>query len=498
MALNPRSVNRLVTGLLLIFALIALTAAYWTVIAANDLTARSDNPRQIEAQQMQPRGALYDHNGLLLANSMVSGKTASGQPFMRRVYPQPDATSATGYFSVVHGVSGAEQAFDTLLRGEPVAGAEQAADNLLHRPAPGQDVRLTIDLKAQQAAAAAMRTVNAARGAVVAVDVPSGAIRVLLSAPGYDPNRFDDPNAFSTLLKDPNAPLLNRAVQGIYQPGGALETIILSALLTANVPLDKPLSGISQPLILPNLTIACGLSSGSDATWQGAFVTACPSPFAQAAADYSPDITRAIGAFGLTSVPTIAYSASPASTVTPDGSSATAVPVGSLGPAEGAGQGRLTVSPLQMAMVAAIIANHGNRVPLYMANATRAAGANDWQPLDISTDQAGAIAQNVANTVRGAMRQAVLNGTAQAADFKPNSAATTNPAQTPTSSPLIYGHASLAYSGDPKTALAWFIGFIDLPNGHSVAVAVVLEATPDLNKAAAVGGAVLQSFASNP
>ena len=158
-----------------------------------------------------------------------------------------------------------------------------------------------------------------------------------------------------------------------------------------------------------------------------------------------------------------------------------------------------------MAMVAAIIANHGNSVSLYFADASRAAGNGDWQPLPIRSDQPGVIAQDVTNAIRLAMRQTVLAGTARAANFNNGSlSATSTPSGNTTSTvassatAIIYGHASLAYSGKEKTPLAWFIGLIDLPNGHSVAIAVVLENTPDLNVAAAVGGAALQSFAAAP
>ena len=308
MALNAQSVNRVVAGLLLIFSLIAAGVAYWSVAAANDLVARSDNPRWIEAQQTQRRGALYDRTGQLVAYSMPVEQTISGQPFMQRVYPQPDAISAIGYFNVVHGVSGAEQAFDFLLRGEPIPMAQQASNDLFHTPPIGQDVRLTLDLTAQQAAAARMQSAGVAHGAVVAIDVPSGAIRVLFSAPGYDPNTFDDPTSFNALLKDPAAPLLNRALQGVYQPGGTLETVVLSALLTAKIPVDQALPTVRQPLTLPDLTISCGLADNQSGamTLQGAFSAACPGPFAQAAVEHGADINSEIQAFGLTTAPNIA------------------------------------------------------------------------------------------------------------------------------------------------------------------------------------------------
>jgi peptidoglycan glycosyltransferase len=148
--------------------------------------------------------------------------------------------------------------------------------------------------------------------------------------------------------------------------------------------------------------------------------------------------------------------------------------------AQGVGQGQLTVTPLQMALVTATIANHGNGVSLYLADATRAPGG-DWQPLPVSGEQPAVLARGVTDTLRVAMRAAVTDGAAKAADQ---------------GSVPVYGHASLAYTSPQKAPLAWFIGFVDVPNNHSVAVAVVLEGVPDSALAAAVGGAVLESAQS--
>jgi peptidoglycan glycosyltransferase len=135
-----------------------------------------------------------------------------------------------------------------------------------------------------------------------------------------------------------------------------------------------------------------------------------------------------------------------------------------------------------MALVAATIANHGNDVSLYLADATRAPGG-DWQPLPVPGEQPAVIARGVADTLRVAMRAAVTDGTAQAADQ---------------GSVPVYGHASLAYAGPQKTPLAWFIGFVDTPNGHSVAVAVILEGSSDASAAAAIGGATLSAASASP
>ncbi|MHB8626888.1 MAG: penicillin-binding transpeptidase domain-containing protein [Aggregatilineales bacterium] len=480
--MNSHSVNRLTAVLLIAFLAIGVSLTYWSVFATDSMLARSDNPRHADAAQAIQRGALYDRNGQLLVQSVSAGQQDSGLLLMKRTYPEQAAVSALGYFSILHGVGGVEEAFNSTLTGDDQLDAGQRAMNdLLHRPQVGNDVRLTLDLTVQRAAAAAMARNPAYRGAVVAIDVPSGAIRALLSVPGYDPATLDDPGVFDRLSKDPTAPLLNRAIQGIYQPGGALETPILAELLTEHMPLDQTVMGGDQAVVLPAVTLECARSPNSAAvTLQMAYANACPFAFGQAAYDHPTEVQHAIDQFGLTRSPTVAHFLTIAGLPPPP---LDAMPhISTVLDAQGVGQGQLTVTPLQMALVAATIANHGNDVSLYLADATRVPGG-DWQPLPVPSEQPAVIARGVADTLRVAMRAAVTDGAARAADQ---------------GSVPIYGHASLAYAGPQKTPLAWFIGFVDTPNGHSVAVAVVLEGAPDPSVAAEIGDATLSAASPAP
>lgn len=468
-----RSLNRLTAAFLVLFLAVAVSLMYWSVFASDDLAARSDNPRRVEAEQMIWRGAIYDRTGQILAQTVDAGLSPSGKPLTRREYPQPDALSAVGYYSLVHGVGGIEEAFDSTLRGTDRTDFwGQMGDNALHRPQKGSDVRLTLDLSLQQAIVAALKSYH---GAVVAIDIPSGAVRAMVSAPSFDANRLD--KSFDELLNDPASPLLNRVTQGIYQPGGTLQTVILSALLADKIPIDEALLNASAPLKLGNLTLTCAAPSDVS-TLALAYADACPLPFADAAFDHRTSVQQAIDAFGLLQAPTLAgFKTQAGQSSTPLFAFANDKP---LLQAQGAGQGALTVTPLQMALVAATIANHGNAVPLYMADATRAPGAAQWQPLDIPTQQPAVTSQEIANTIRLAMRTTVTQGAAQAA----NRAGLT-----------IYGHASFAYTGPQNNAVSWFIGFVELPAGNTIAVAVVLEGVRDPSTAADIGGVALQAAA---
>lgn len=93
-------------------------------------------------------------------------------------------------------------------------------------PSPGQDLRLYLDIDLQQASAAAL---GERRGAVVAIDPRSGGILALVSQPAYDPNDFVvgmTAKDFADLSKSVYVPLFNRAVNGQYAPGSTFKPIV--------------------------------------------------------------------------------------------------------------------------------------------------------------------------------------------------------------------------------------------------------------------------------
>lgn len=143
------------------------------------------------------------------------------------------------------------------------------------------------------------------------------------------------------------------------------------------------------------------------------------------------------------------------------------------------GQGDLTVTPLQMALVAVTIANSGNTVTPYLVEAIRAPDMVDWQPITAVTEQHAVISTEVAAQIREAMRRAVTTGAAKAAQQDDLT---------------IYGHASFAYTG--VNANSWFIGFIELPDGSAAVVAVVIEGQKDTTLASQIGGIALREVAT--
>ncbi len=472
-----RSLDRLTSAILLCFGAIVLSLVYWSVFASDGMDARPDNPRLVEAERTIWRGGLYDRNGQVLAQSVAAGTAPSGKPLARRDYPHPEAASVIGYYSLIHGVGGAEAAFDPVLRGDDLHDAQQIAlDTLVHAPRLGSDVRLTVDVRLQNVITSALKR---RRGAVIVIDVPSGAVLAMVSTPTFDPSTLNA--TYDTLLNDPSAPLLNRVTQGIYQPGGTLQTVILAAMIGEQMPLDTPITGAASPVQVNGLTLTCAVEASPSAvnTILASYALACPAPFADAVIGQpGPEaVQKMLNSFGLLEAPQLVnfetVSGSPTTPLTQF------TDVDQLR-AQGVGQGELTVTPLQMVLVVSAIANHGNMVTPFLADAIRRPGTANWQPLPVPRAGSAVMTQEVADTTRTAMREAVEKGAAQAAS---------QPGLT------IYGHASLAYTGPGQNANSWFIGFVDLSSGHSVAVAVVVEDTADVSLAAQVGGLTLANVA---
>lgn len=136
------------------------------------------------------------------------------------------------------GQNGVEDAFDPHIRGK-VGLKEIEVDALGHEiktlrvvdPARGNDLFLTIDLRLQKMAEAAL---EGETGSIVALDPRNGEILALASHPSFDPNQLSrslTPAEWERLSQDPRHPLTNRAIQGQYPPGSTYKLVVSAAAL---------------------------------------------------------------------------------------------------------------------------------------------------------------------------------------------------------------------------------------------------------------------------
>ncbi len=480
--------NRVTRWLLVAFAVIMISVTYWVVVEADNLVAREDNARNVIAEQRIRRGTIYDQDEEPLAYTRVldSGLT-------ERVYPYPEAAAATGYYSFVYGTSGIEDAFNDVLRGEDGSAWEAFVNNALHRPQEGGDVRSTIDLDVQQAIFEAM---GSRAGAVVVAHVPSGRVLGMVSLPGYDPNTLDADWERLT-VDEATSPLLNRVTTGMYQPGGALQTVTLSAILAsysdlsenAGFVLNSDVPRAQEAVRVNGLELTCLPETPDEAlTLAEAYAYGCPAPFVAALDERvtPPSLWERLDVLMLLSPPEL------------NGFRTIAAPDLSrlddnTRPDEwleaATGQGALTVTPLHMLQVVAAIANQGNGIPLHVVDAVRPVDAQEWEPVAVPLHRPALLRADVAEVVRLTMLQAAAQSSTVRAAQRGDR--------------VLYGHTGLAYGGpgvgsetetELTTPYSWFLGFVDQTRGDemsAIAAVVVLEGEADPAVAATIAGDAL-------
>jgi cell division protein FtsW (lipid II flippase) len=241
-------------GLLTALAITAMSAGWWAVARSPDLLARTDNARRAIADRFVRRGAILDRNGTALAES--TGTPGS----LARSVSYPPLSTIIGYSHPVYGQSGLEAGVDEYLRGQQGIPLSTIIWNqlLYGQPPPGLDVRTTLDLSLQAVADQAM---NGLTGALVLLEANSGQIIAMSSHPGFDANHLDQ--EWERLISDETAPLLNRAVLGIYPSAQLLEQLLPEgfAIEALDLPGEVASMGQTAPTELPDQITPIQLAS---------------------------------------------------------------------------------------------------------------------------------------------------------------------------------------------------------------------------------------------
>jgi cell division protein FtsW (lipid II flippase) len=211
-------------GALVILALAAagVSLGWWGVYRASALRERTDNYRRVLHDRQARRGNLYDRNGEALA------LTAGAPGSYTRAYPDPAAAPVVGYTTAYYGQGGMEGVLDPWLRGEAARNALDIwwSETVLGVPAEGVDAYLTVDRALTDFGSAGM---NGQTGAIVALRAGSGEILALVSMPTFDPATLE--KNWDRILGQPLSPLLNRATQGLYPPGRMLYPFLAAEAL---------------------------------------------------------------------------------------------------------------------------------------------------------------------------------------------------------------------------------------------------------------------------
>jgi peptidoglycan glycosyltransferase len=221
---SPRiagSLLRLSLALAIGYGALAAGLMYWQVVEAQRLTTDPLNPLVLSAARLAPRGTIYDRNGVVLARNVET----DGEPLREYLYPV--AAPVVGYRSGIFGTAGIERTYDAQLTGLV---SLRPGDELLRKfhdqPYNPSDVLLSLDIELQRFAADLL---GDQRGAIVAIEPSTGRVLALVSSPTFNPNRLVDPTTgrsyVAALQEREDSPLLNRATQGLYVPGSVFKIV---------------------------------------------------------------------------------------------------------------------------------------------------------------------------------------------------------------------------------------------------------------------------------
>ncbi len=297
------------------------------------------------------------------------------------------------------GKTGIEKAHEKVLRGK--AGNSQVEVNAYGRPIrelerengkPGRDVRLSVDMELQRFA---YERLDGEAGSVVVVDVHSGEVLALVSAPSFDPNAFNlglDVEQWRALTRHTRAPLVHRAISGQYAPGSTFKMIVALAALEAGVVSANHRVFCSGRIKFGDRFFHCWKKGGhGELPLVNAIERSCDVYFYDIARRVGIDrIGRMAGRFGL-GVPTGIGVEGEEDGLVPSREWTRERYGRSWHQGEtlvaGIGQGYLLVTPLQLAVMTAQIANGGFRVKatLDARDPVRQASARSpWESLGLS------------------------------------------------------------------------------------------------------------------
>jgi penicillin-binding protein A len=216
-------IARLFVVVVLLFAVLVGFTSRWTVFEADALRDNSKNRRELLEDQRIHRGVIRAGDGTLLARSLKQPDDS-----YVRTYPQPRLfPHAVGYDFLLPGRAGLERSYD-----DDLSGRKNELGGLIDRLSgstkEGDDVITSLDPGAQRVA---QQQLGGRKGAVVALDPRTGAIKVMASVPGYDPNDVRRTRTFQALNRDDNAPLFNRTTQAGYPPGSTFKVVTAIAAI---------------------------------------------------------------------------------------------------------------------------------------------------------------------------------------------------------------------------------------------------------------------------
>jgi len=454
-----KELRRLSILMLLMFLALFASTSVIQVVQAETLAENSRNTRALYDSYEVQRGSIIA-SGAEIASSVPSDDVFAWQ----RVYVDGDMWApVTGYINPALGAAtGIEQAMNQELSG--TAGSQFLAriDRILTgQPPRGSNVELTLDAAVQRAAYDALGDLQ---GAVIAIEPSTGRVLAMVTSPSFDTNLLASHNTgevndvYDALDADPTHPLYNRAIGGdLNPPGSTFKLVVASAALASGD--YSPQSTLPNPASyqLPQSSSVifnasggtCG--PGDTVTIADALRLSCNIPFAELAVELGDAAIREeADKYGFNSSFTMPLTSTASSYPRALDDAQTAL--------TGFGQGQVTATPLQMAMVSAGIANEGVVMNPRMVDQVIGADLSVEQTFD-DTEFGRALDAGIAAELVAMMVANVSDGAASGATIDGVD---------------VGGKTGTAENGSGQPYTLWFTGFAPAENPQ-VAVAVVVE-----------------------
>jgi penicillin-binding protein A len=452
-----KPIRRVAIACLLLFAILLVNDNVVQYANAKTLRDKPGNTRLLFQQYDRKRGDIVTATGVTIASSVPTNDTLK---YLRTYSNGPLFAPVTGFYSIVYNASQIELAENSILSGtdDRLFGVQQLSNLITGRTPEGGNVVLTIDPVLQQVAYTALA---GRKGAVVAVDPSTGAILAMVTSPSYDPSVLSSHNQpsitqdWEKLIADPSNPMLDRALSQTYPPGSTFKLITAAAALSTGQYTPTTVIPAPATLPLPQSTSVLhnfqGESCGGQATLIQALTISCNTAFGELGLTIGQGALQAqADAFGFDSTYTVPMKS--AQSVFPtDLSDANTIQ-------SAIGQYDVRATPLQMAMVAAAIANGGVEMKPYLVDELV---GPDLRIIDQTkpTELGRAVSTQVAAELTQMMESVVQHGTGTSAQIK---------------GVAVAGKTGTAQNAIGAAPHAWFVAFAPAVQ-PTIAIAVLVE-----------------------
>lgn len=450
-----------------LFCVLILNLGWIQVIDAEDISANSANEtRRLEREFSVRRGPILSADGATLAESVPN----PDGPFpFRRTYKEPELMASVVGFQSLSRTFLVEHAYNDILQGADKPLTRSSLTERLDGKVSGNAVTLTLRRDVQATAATAL---DGRVGAVFALNPRTGAVLASYSNPTYDPNVLTTQRsselaqAARSLEDDPARPMLPRAFRENYPPGSTFKIVVAASALEGGIATPEAEFPEQRSIPLPGSTNVISNFGGSacGGSLIDSFARSCNTVFAQLAADIGVDrLGVTAKAFGFDQKPDFELGAAESVFVPSSGLGATAQLMQS-----GIGQYEVKATPMEMALVAAAVANGGAIMVPQVVAEVRDEKANVISALKPQEFQR-AVPPEIAATLSSMMVEVVQRGTGRSAQIEGITVAgKTGTAQAGATGELTHAwFTGFAPAEDPQVAVAVFV--FDGGSGGAVA-----------------------------